>query len=79
MIEKTAIRIMDYVTNNGVSEFLIHHEVIDEIFLNAEVRHRKIVIMSIIGEYRKGKSFFLGYCLKFLYANVSNWKFLLKL
>lgn len=42
-----------------------------KIFLHPEVRDRKVVLLSIIGTYRKGKSFFLDYCLRFLYANVS--------
>jgi atlastin len=41
---------------------LLHHP---------EVKNRKIVAFSIVGAYRKGKSFFLGYCLRYLYANVS--------
>ena len=46
-------------------------EAIDKIFLNEEVRHRKIVVLSIIGAFRQGKSFFIGYCMRFLYAKVS--------
>ena len=42
------------------------------IFAHPEVENRKVVILSIIGAYRKGKSFFLDYCLRFLYANVRN-------
>ena len=38
---------------------------------HVDVKNRKIVAFSIIGAYRKGKSFFLDYCLRFLYANVS--------
>ena len=44
---------------------------LEKILLHPQVRNRKIVLLSIVGTYRKGKSFFLDYCLRFLYANVS--------
>ena len=44
---------------------------LDRIFLHPEVKNRKIVVVSIIGAFRKGKSFFMDYCLRFMYANVS--------
>ncbi|KAL7048133.1 hypothetical protein ACKWTF_003234 [Chironomus riparius] len=39
------------------------------IFAHPEIENRKVVVLSIAGAYRKGKSFFLNYCLRFLYAN----------
>lgn len=45
--------------------------VLDKMLNHPDVKNRKIVAFSIIGAYRKGKSFFLDYCLRFLYANVS--------
>ena len=44
---------------------------LEKIMLHPDVRNRKVVLVSIIGIYRKGKSFFLDYCLRFLYANES--------
>lgn len=41
-------------------------------FSHPDVLDRKMVVFSIIGALRKGKSFFLDYCLRFLYANVSS-------
>jgi len=49
----------------------INEEVLRQIFEHPELQNRKIVVFSIIGAYRKGKSFFLDYCLRFLYAHVS--------
>ncbi|KAG5668478.1 hypothetical protein PVAND_016417 [Polypedilum vanderplanki] len=40
-----------------------------KMFEHPEVKSRKIVAFSIIGAYRKGKSFFLDYCLRFLYGH----------
>lgn len=50
---------------------IIVQENLDRIFSHRDVKNRKIVVFSIIGAYRKGKSFFLNYCLRYLYANVS--------
>ena len=44
---------------------------LDGLLLHPEVKNRKIVVLSIVGAFRKGKSFFLDYCLRFLYSNVS--------
>ena len=49
----------------------VDYESLDEILLHPEVKNRAIVVVSIIGAFRKGKSFFMDYCLRFMYANVS--------
>ena len=49
----------------------VDYEALDLILLHPEVKDRQIVVLSIVGAFRKGKSFFLNYCLRFLYANVS--------
>lgn len=41
------------------------------IFLNKELKDRFTVIISMVGAYRKGKSFFLDNCLRYLYTVVS--------
>lgn len=55
---------------NGL-EFL-NYEAVDKVFLHPEVAGRKIVVISIVGPVKTGKSFFMNYCLRFLYANVSS-------
>lgn len=44
---------------------------LDQLLLHPEVKDRKVVLISIVGAFRKGKSFFLDYCLRYMYANVS--------
>ena len=46
-------------------------DVLDEMLLHPKVKNRQIVVISITGALRKGKSFFLNYCLRYLYAHVS--------
>ena len=62
------VSVMKFSTDNKV---LIEKPELDKMFLDPEVKTRKIVIVSIIGAFRKGKSFFLDYCLRYMYANVS--------
>jgi Guanylate-binding protein, N-terminal domain len=61
------LSLMNFENNS----FIVEYEKIDQIFLHPEVANRKIVVVSIIGAFRKGKSFLMDYCLRFMYANVS--------
>lgn len=62
------INIMKFGEDN---KLVVDHAHLDKMLLHKEVKNRKIVVFSIIGAFRRGKSFFLDYCLRFLYANVS--------
>jgi len=62
------IRLLNFTDTNQVDT---EEEEFDQIFSNPEIQDRKVVIFSLIGAFRGGKSFFLDYCLRFLYANVS--------
>jgi len=44
---------------------------LEGLLLHPDVKNRKIVMVSIVGAFRKGKSLYLNYCLRYLYANVS--------
>lgn len=57
--------------NLDVSPVKVDYETLDLILLHPDVKDRQVVVISIVGAFRKGKSFFLNYCLRFLYANVS--------
>lgn len=61
-----------YVFNIG-SEY--DSSVWNSTLLHPEVQYRKVVVVSIVGAFRSGKSFFLDYCLRYLYANVSEFIF----
>jgi atlastin len=53
------------------NQFQVNDGLLERIFLHPEVKNRSVVVFSIVGAFRQGKSFFLDYCLRFLYANVS--------
>ncbi|CAH1734986.1 unnamed protein product [Chironomus riparius] len=61
-----AINILSFMNSK---EIVVDDSELDKIFGHPEIQDRKVVIMSIIGAFRGGKSFFLDYCLRFLYAH----------
>lgn len=65
-----SVSILDF--DNETGKVIANKEDIDRLFLRDEVKNRKIVVLSIIGAFRKGKSFFLDYVLRYMYANVRN-------
>ena len=52
--------------------FDLDREALSEILLSDEVRERKVVVLSVAGAFRKGKSFLLDYLLRFLSNGVSH-------
>lgn len=62
---------------NGNHELCINFEAISQVFGDAIVKDREIVVLSILGDYRKGKSFLLDYCLRYMYATVRYFWFLI--
>ncbi|ESO10145.1 hypothetical protein HELRODRAFT_73066, partial [Helobdella robusta] len=51
--------------------FELNEEALSEILMNPNVRDKKVVVLSVAGAFRKGKSFFLDFCLRYLNAYVS--------
>ena len=56
------------------NEFIANIKGINQIFNNPQLTERKVVAVSIVGIFRKGKSFLLNYFLRYLYGNVSFFK-----
>jgi atlastin len=59
--------ILTFTANN---QYVIDERSLKKIFEHPDVKYRKIVAFSVVGAYRKGKSFLLGYALRYLYAMV---------
>jgi atlastin len=64
-------RAVNILKFTDTKKIIVDNAELDKMFLHPEVKNRKVVAFSIIGAFRRGKSFFLDYCLRFLYANVS--------
>lgn len=75
--ENEIIRIQDYgkplsvMTAKSDGGLDVKTLALENLFLHPEVKDRKPVIISILGDFRKGKSFLLDYFLRFMYSNVS--------
>lgn len=66
-----ALKIISFNDN----EINFDEEKLSQLLLHPQVKDREIAIVTIVGAYRKGKSFFMDYCLRFMYANVSSKNF----
>lgn len=51
--------------------FQLELEQLENILLKDEIRDRYVVVVSIAGAYRKGKSFLMNFLLKYLNARVN--------
>lgn len=51
--------------------FTLNEAALERILLDRRVRDSEVVILSIAGAFRKGKSFLLDFFLRYLYARVS--------
>ena len=65
------ICILSFETSNLVSTYDFNTGRLKKILSQRQVMDRNIVVISIVGAFRKGKSFLLDYCLRYLYTNVS--------
>ena len=50
--------------------FALDEQALESILLSNEVRDKKVVVVSVAGALRKGKSFLLNYFLRFLVKGV---------
>lgn len=54
----------------------LKEENLAKLMLQPDVVDKPVVIVSVTGAFRKGKSFILGFFLKYLETNVRNYSFL---
>ena len=59
------------LSSGNKSDILYDETAIRNLFLDPKLADRNVVVFSIIGSFRKGKSFLINYALRYLYANVS--------
>ena len=55
--------------NNSKIEF--NENTVRDLFFNPKLKDRQVIVLSIVGAFRKGKSFLMNYMLRYLYAHVS--------
>ena len=52
--------------------FELDTDALEKVLLDREVANKKVVVVSVAGAFRKGKSFLLDFFLRYLDRNVSN-------
>lgn len=57
--------------NDEAHTFRLSEDDLTRIILQDHVKNRDVVIVSVAGAFRKGKSFLLDFFLRYLYARVS--------
>jgi predicted AAA+ superfamily ATPase len=63
---------MIFDENPNNNKFFVCEKELSDLFIQEQVKDRKIALISIVGVFRAGKSFLLNYCLRYLYAHVSH-------
>lgn len=66
----TAEPIQIVKVNEEAHTFRLSEEDLTRIILQDNVKHRDVVIVSVAGAFRKGKSFLLDFFLRYLYSRV---------
>jgi len=56
---------------NDDHTFALDEEKLEEILLKPQLQDKKVVVVSVAGAFRKGKSFLLDFFLRFLSAEVN--------
>lgn len=67
------VQLLDFSDNDQKTVLLVEDS-IEKLFMDPLVYDRDVVVVSIAGAFRKGKSFLMNYMLRYLYANVSQRK-----
>ena len=65
------VEIINFGNPSSGSKLQFDKEMFEEMLSHKSVIDRKVWIISIVGAFRKGKSFLLDYCLRFMYTFVS--------
>ncbi|XP_068444788.1 atlastin-2-like isoform X2 [Clinocottus analis] len=53
--------------------FSLHEEALERLLLQEEVQDLHVVVVSVAGAFRKGKSFLLDFMLRFMYKQSDSW------
>lgn len=61
------------VADEEEHSFSLQEEALERLLLQEEVRDLHVVVVSVAGAFRKGKSFLLDFMLRFMYKQVHSW------
>lgn len=72
--EEAGGKALQVVVAEDDHSFALDENALKSLLFDPRVRDRKVIILSVAGAYRKGKSFLLDFFLRYLYAKVG-WQF----
>lgn len=70
MIVKNKPRPVEIVIPQPDHKFKLDADALEEILCDEELRDKPVVVLSVAGAFRKGKSFLLDYFLRYLNCKV---------
>jgi atlastin len=70
MTEEDRGRPVQVVVANKDHTFTLDEEALQEILMQESVKDKPVVILSVAGAFRKGKSFILSFFIRYLHAEV---------
>lgn len=65
-------RPIQIVTTEDDHTFVLDEDTLTEVLLQDHIKDRFVVVVSVAGAFRKGKSFLLDFFLRYLYAKVGH-------
>lgn len=69
---KAEARPIQIVTTQDDHTFVLDEDTLTEVLMQDHIKDRFVVVVSVAGAFRKGKSFLLDFFLRYLYARVSD-------
>lgn len=68
-MEASALQI---VTTGDEHTFVLDEDILTDVLLQNDIKDRFVVVISVAGAFRKGKSFLLDFFLRFMYSKVNH-------
>ncbi|CAO1444187.1 unnamed protein product [Diamesa hyperborea] len=64
------VQLLTFNSDDGETHF--NQNIVDNLFMNTVLNDRHVVVFSIVGASRQGKSFLMNYVLRYLYSNYTS-------
>lgn len=69
-VDKSTPRPIQIVLANSDHSFSLDEEALSEVLMRDEIKDRYVVVISVAGAFRKGKSFLLDFFLRYMNTKV---------